>query len=122
MTTNTPPEVGTTMKYRDMRAKVVLSSPKYLMAEEGTGRFWAMRHVDDNWRDDDGDVWVVEEPEPPTLTVGTVLKYRSSTRTVTAAAPGFVLVLSDSGQKSSMSWMNNGWRYTSDTYPWEVQL
>jgi hypothetical protein len=122
MSTITPPPVGTTMKYGALRSEVLLSSPEHMLAQLSPGGWLcALRHADGVWCDNDGRVWWVEEPEPPTLAVGTVLKCGPATRTVVVAAPGFVLVLDEFGRRSTMAWIDNGWRRASDTAAWEVQ-
>ena len=123
MSTNTtPPPVGTTMKYRGLEAEVLFSSPEWVVTRDGGGGwFSALRQVDGEWRDHDGDAWEFEEPEPPTLPVGTVLTHGVDTRTVVGAAPGFVLVLDRFDKRSALAWIDKGWRRASAGRAWEVQ-
>lgn len=72
MSTNTtPPPVGTIVKWGEWCADVLVSSPEYMTVRDEGGWLHALEHVDGEWRDQDGDVWEIEEPEPPTLPVGT---------------------------------------------------
>ena len=75
MSANKPPPVGAFMKWGHLRCEVVDSSTEYVVLRFD-GRLRALEHIDGEWRDYDGDVWVVEEQEPPTLPVGTVLMSR----------------------------------------------
>jgi hypothetical protein len=120
--TNTPPPVGTIMKSRDMRAEVLLSSAEYAVVRDVRGWLRAVERAGDKWRDSVNNIWEIEEPEPPTLAVGTVL-YRDGylDQTVVSAAPGFVLVQTRYGRRSTMAWIDNGWRHTSEDFAWEVR-
>ena len=64
MSTNTPPPVGAFMKGGDLRAKVLGSSPESLVVRDGSGRFYALRHHNGVWSDNNGDVWKTVKPEP----------------------------------------------------------
>ena len=58
--TNTAPPVGTIMRLGELRAKVFVSWPDYLVARGEHERLHTLRHLDGEWRDFEGDVWSPE--------------------------------------------------------------
>jgi hypothetical protein len=118
----TPPPVGTTMRWHDFDAEVVLSAHEYMVARDRVGGlFHALHHVDGEWRDNDGDVWEIATPGPPTLPVGTVIQHEGwQDREVVHSAPGYCLVKGPA-RLSPFAWLDGAWRMSEGGTAWKVR-
>ena len=132
MSSNTTPDVGTIMKRGELCTEVLLASHEYMVARDEDGWRRALQLINGKWCDNSNSVWEIEEPEPPTLQVGTVLTHGVFTLTVVGAAPGFALAVDADGDRWALAvdaggrwaavvWIDNAWRTTPSGTPWEVR-
>ena len=111
MTIDTPPPVGTMLRWNHTQTEVLLSSHEYMVTRDEDGWRRALQLINGKWYDNSNNVWNIVTPELPTLPVGTVLRRigLDRVRTVERSTPGFVYA-NDGSDSYAMVYVDGGWR------------
>ena len=111
MTADTPPDVGTIMKWGDFEAEVLVSSPGHLVARDEHGWLLALRQADGGWLDNEGDRWEVvtamtADTPPP---VGTTMRCGELRAEVLLSSNEYLVGLDGNGWLHALRYLDGAW-------------